>query len=102
MKKVIATIVIATLGIVGAALPAGASLSNKSAAERQIKNNLIHKKWHANSVTSVKCVGAAAYTGPTGSKFTCYAYNRGGSQVGVVKGTNLGQDEANFNWVPNF
>lgn len=100
MRRLAVVTVIVSIAVGAMSLPASA-LSQKNATDRYIKNTMVHKKFHADNVTSVHCVGATPYTGRPGSKFTCYAYSHNGAQVGVIHGTNLGNDEANFNWYPN-
>jgi len=101
MKKTIAVsaIVLASLGL---ALPAGAT-SHRTQAQRHLKAVLradTVKGFDVPSVNSVHCVGAMPFWGRSGSRFTCYAYNRSGLGLGEVDGTNLGGNQANLQWLP--
>jgi hypothetical protein len=90
-------------GGIAVATPAGA-IGQKLAAERQIKAKLSKpqpKGFDVPHVNSVRCVGAAVFTGKSGSKFTCYAYNKLGEELGQVNGTNLGGGTANLEWAPS-
>ncbi len=97
-------VTLASLG--GAVLttaPAGA-ISKQLQIERTIKHFISQPRptvFNVHGASSVRCVGATPYKGKSGSKFTCYVYNKQNQGIGVLKGTNLGGHNANFHWQPS-